>query len=158
MAFPSQLPAWHKLMERSLWRAATAGTLLARARIQGWASSQQGESQGESSTARLCSSSPSLLSAMGQSQCHGQVTRATPKSRSLWLARHQECPCATRWQLLFRDLPLCRVWHILTCHRVLVLGTALQLPVIYGPGLPGVCRDTGSTGLVPCSHKVRAKV
>lgn len=31
---------------------------------------------------------------------------ATPKSRSLWLARRQDCPCATRWQLLFRDLSL----------------------------------------------------
>lgn len=59
--------------------------------------------------------------------CSVPCCRAIPKSRSLWLAQHQDSPCASRWQLLFRDLSLCWVWHIL------VRGTALQLPCLLWP-------------------------
>lgn len=88
VAFPGQLPAWHKLMERSLWRAATAGARLARARIQDWASSQQGECPGVKAAllgyAAVASACPVPLgraSAMVQGHPKIQVSMAGTTSR-----------------------------------------------------------------------------
>lgn len=136
MAFPGQLPAWHKLMEQSSWRAATAGAPLARARIQDWVSVP-----GESSTARLCLGNPTLLGAMVQGHPKIQLSVVGTTSR-LSLCHQVAAPARG-------SVPVLGLAHA---------GHSPAAACDGGLGAPGVCGDTGSRGLVPGSHKVCAKV
>lgn len=144
-------------MERSLWRAATAGARLARARIQDWASSQQGECPGVRAAllgyAAVASACPVPLgraSAMVQGHAKIQVSMAGTASR-LSLCHQVAAPvqgiCHCARSGTSRSATVSRCWAQ-PCSSLRFMAR----------GLPGVCRDTWSRGLVPCSHKVCAKV
>lgn len=107
-------------------------------------------SQGESSTAGLCCSSPSLLSAMLQGHPKIQVSVVgTTSGQSLCLQVAAPVQGSVFVPgLAHPGVPPCPgAGH----------SPAAALPFM-AQGLPGVCRDTRSRGLVPCSHKVCAKV
>lgn len=93
VALRRQLLASHQLVWQSPQREPTAGAALVRTSIWGL---------GESSR-----------------QCHSAGPLQMSSSRSLQLAGQQDCPSASRWQLLFKDLPAwCCVWHIQVWHRL----------------------------------------
>lgn len=99
---------------------------------------------------RLCCSSPSLLSAMLQGHPKIQVSVVgTTSGQSLCLQVAAPVQGSVFVPgLAHPGVPPCPgAWH----------SPAAALPFM-AQGLPGVCRDTRSRGLVPCSHKVCAKV